>query len=50
MGDTLLVSGNSGNLLEIVQNSGSDGVSLADAEAAAAQNARMVAEQGTNED
>lgn len=50
MGDTLLVSGNSGNLLEIVQNSGSDGVSLADAEAAAAQNARMVAEQGTDND
>ena len=47
MGDTLSVSGNSGNLLAIVQDSKSDGVTLADAEAAAAQNSRMIAEQGT---
>lgn len=45
MGDTLSISGNSGNLLAIQQDSNSNNIILADPEAAARQNERMQAEE-----
>ena len=45
MGDILSISGNSGNLLAIQQDSESSNIILADPEAAANQNKRMLAEE-----
>lgn len=45
MGDTLTISGNSGNLLAIQQDSGNSNIILSDPEAAAQQHERMVAEE-----
>lgn len=44
-GDKLSISGNCGNLLAIQKNSGNGSITLADPEAAAQQNERMIREQ-----